>query len=156
MKRMTLKIAALLISTLLLSVVASADPIVQPTVYVKNGDIPVFLTFNNDGTANIKPWSCQDALISGPVTTNEDGSYEIHREEGDVCSSSALVEMYHDVQYGENAVAEVRVKFAKDSPTGDHLCRGMKRIEGTYKRINFIPLQARCAPPANYGPAVAK
>jgi hypothetical protein len=158
MKRMILKMVAVLISTLMLSAVASADPIVQRAVYVKDGDPSVMLFIPYDGTAKITRFHKydEDTLISGPVTTDDNGSYEIHREEGDVCSSTALVEMYHDTVYGENASAEVRLKFAEDSPTGDHLCAGMERIEGTYSRMKVKPLTKRCAPPANSGPAVAK
>jgi hypothetical protein len=158
MKRVTLKTAALLISTLLLSAVASADSRPVPAVYIKNGDPSVVLTIPYNGTAKIESFYGyeQHTLIDGPLTSNQKGSYEIHREEGDVCSSSARIEMYHDSVLGENAVAEVHLKFGEDSPTGDHLCGGMERIEGTYTRMKVRPLQKRCAPPANSGPAVAK
>lgn len=156
MKRMTLKTIGLLVSTLLLSAVASADPVVLPTVYTKMGGESVVMTFPHNGTAKIKYFHGyeEETLIEGPVTTNPDGSYEIHREEGDVCSSTAVVQIYSDIQLGESAIAVVQFKYDEGAPTGDRLCAGVERMAGTYTLLKQKPLTKRCAPPA--GAPVAK
>jgi hypothetical protein len=164
MKCVTLKIATVLMSSILSIASAEAGTVEHGAgssthqvamVFAKDGDRSISLRIAGDGTADITRVrnGRLETLIAGRVQSTVPGSYEIFREEGDVCPS-VKVEMLHDTELGENMGAQVQNNY-ESAGSAAEFCSGIEVMDGTYLRAQAPKPHAcgpgaRCAPPARY------
>lgn len=115
----------------------AAEKKVPTLVYTNDLDPSYVLTIRQDLTANIihkvkapNGKITPDTLIEGTWNRFMDNSYEIRREEGDVCPSVSVI-LLQDGQGRVNQAALVRAK-TEDAGSAIRECGDVESLNGTY------------------------
>src|SRR4051812_9112318 len=103
----TITVLSLCTSMLLASAAQATE-----TTYRKSNDSSIFLMISTNGSAEISQYvgGKKTVLIEGKVESTMPSSLTLVRPEGDVCPN-VQIELYHDIVYGEDYVAQVRNKY---------------------------------------------